>query len=70
MSISDVKIKGKVVPLEQIVAAKAAQREEQRQKRKEAAEMKKQEAKEAAGEEAVKKPRPKKDVRLRSDRTA
>jgi len=67
MSLSDVKIKGKVVSLEELVTAKAAQREEQRLKRKESAEKKKQEVKEAVGEEAVKKPRPKKDVRIGSE---
>lgn len=62
MSLADVKIKGKIVPLEEIVAAKAAEREEQRLKRKEAIAKKKQEAKEA-GEPAEKKPKVKRDVR-------
>eukprot|EP00029_Vermamoeba_vermiformis_P004653 TRINITY_DN1521_c0_g1_i1.p2 TRINITY_DN1521_c0_g1~~TRINITY_DN1521_c0_g1_i1.p2 ORF type:complete len:422 (-),score=146.50 TRINITY_DN1521_c0_g1_i1:2084-3208(-) len=61
MSTADLKIKGKVIPLEQVIAVKAAEREEQRQRRKEAIAKKKQEAKEA-GEEKKPAAKPKRDT--------
>lgn len=67
MSTADLKIKGKVIPLEQVIGAKAAEREEQRQKRKEAIAKKKQEAKEAGEEKKPSAPRPKRDVRYYSN---